>query len=187
MNVVPTGRIVDVVGSPTLVLTRAFPAPREDVWAALTEPARLERWIGTWSGDPEEGQVRFRMTAEEGHQEEEMEIRECEPPHVLKLTSHVGDARWLLDLELVELDGVTTLTFLQPDIDPVGAESIGPGWEFYLDRLVAALGGGDVDAIDFDRDYYPAMQEYYRIEARTASEASGGASGGGSGDVAAAE
>ncbi|MGS0686750.1 hypothetical protein ACVBEQ_16665 [Nakamurella sp. GG22] len=39
---------------------------------------------------------------------------------------------------------------------------LGPGWEYYLDRLVAAETGGDVAGIDFDRDYYPAMVEYYR-------------------------
>jgi hypothetical protein len=42
---------------------------------------------------------------------------------------------------------------------------VGPGWEYYLDRLVAAETGGDVAAIDFDRDYYPAMQEHYREQA----------------------
>ncbi len=57
---------------------------------------------------------------------------------------------------------MTTLTFTQPDIDPVEAESVGPGWEYYLDRLVAAESDGDVDAIDFDRDYYPAMLEHYK-------------------------
>ena len=32
--------------------TRTFRAPIEYVWAAVTEPARLARWIGTWTGDP---------------------------------------------------------------------------------------------------------------------------------------
>jgi hypothetical protein len=96
--------------------------------------------------------------------EEDMEIRECDPPRRLAVTSHVGDDQWHLDLDLVERDGVTVLTFSQPDIDPVAAESVGPGWEYYLDRLVAAETGGDVDAVDFDRDYYPAMLEHYRAQ-----------------------
>ena len=53
------------------------------------------------------------------------------------------------------------------------AESVGPGWEFYLDRLVAAETGGDVAAIDFERDYYPAMVEHYRAEL-AANQAPGG-------------
>ena len=32
--------------------TRTFPAPIEDVWAAVTEPERLERWIGTLDRRP---------------------------------------------------------------------------------------------------------------------------------------
>ena len=41
-------------------------------------------------------------------------------------------------------------------------ESVGPGWEYYLDRLVAAETGGDPDAVDFARDYHPAMSGHYR-------------------------
>lgn len=159
----PTGSVHRKGERCTLTLTREFCAPIEDVWASVTEPDRLARWIGTFTGDPRSGRVEFQMTAEEGAPSEDMEIRECVPPYVLKVTAHAGESHWHLDLSLEELEGVTTLTFVQPDIDPVAAESVGPGWEFYLDRLVAAEGGGDVDAIDFDRDYYPAMLEHYRV------------------------
>ena len=165
MNVVPTGQISREGDRRTLVITREFKAPIEDVWASVTEPARLERWIGTFTGDPRSGRVAFRMTAEEGAPSEDMEIRECVPPRVLKVTSHVGEDQWLLDLTLEEHDGLTTLTFAQPEVDPVAAESVGPGWEYYLDRLVAAESGGDVASVDFDRDYYPAMLEHYRNQA----------------------
>jgi hypothetical protein len=93
-----------------------------------------------------------------------MEIRECTPPTRLAVTSQVGDERWQLELDLVERDGVTTVTFTQPGIDPAVADSVGPGWEYYLDRLGVVLTGGDVSAVDFDRDYYPAMAEHYRAE-----------------------
>ncbi len=163
MNTNPTGHVDHDGDRRTLRLTRSFAAPIEDVWAAVTDPERLERWIGTFRGDPEAGRVMFRMTAEGADApEEEMEIRECDPPRRLAVTAHAGEDRWSLELDLAEQDGITTLSFSQPDLDPVAGESIGPGWEFYLDRLVAALTGGDVSAIDFDRDYYPAMKEHYR-------------------------
>ena len=159
----PTGRIETVDGVRRLLIEREFRAPIEDVWAAVTEPERLVRWIGTISGDPATGHVLFAMTAEgEDAPEEDMEIRECTPPRRLAVTSQAGEEHWLLELDLVEHDGVTTLTFTQPGIDPAIADSVGPGWEYYLDRLVAAETGGDVAAIDFDRDYYPAMAEHYR-------------------------
>ncbi|NHC22240.1 polyketide cyclase [Nocardioides sp. IC4_145] len=156
----PTGRVV----GGTLMLTRHLPLPASEVWTALTEPARLERWIGTWTGDPAEGQVMFTMTAEGEHAPaEQMTISVCEPPLRLVLVSRVGDDWWDLELELgAAADGGTLLTFKQPGVDPAAAESVGPGWEYYLDRLVAAETGGDVSAIDFDRDYYPAMAAHYR-------------------------
>ena len=42
--------------------------------------------------------------------------------------------------------GVTTLTFEQRGLTAAAASDIGPGWEYYLDRLVAAETGGDVAA-----------------------------------------
>lgn len=163
MTVEPTGKVSREADSHVLTITREFKAPIEDVWAAVTEPERLARWIGTFSGDPRSGRVSFQMTAE-GAPADDMVIRECLPPRVLKVTSNVGADRWHLELALDEQDGVTTLTFVQPGISPVAAESVGPGWEYYLDRLTAAETGGDVAAIDFDRDYYPAMQEHYRSQ-----------------------
>jgi uncharacterized protein YndB with AHSA1/START domain len=157
----PTGRVIEQVGRHVLVQTRTFDAPIEDVWAAVTEPERLARWIGTWTGDPESGSVRFRMLFEEGHDGNPMTIRVCEPPHRLHVTSHLGEQEWLLELDLTQSDGVTTLTFSQPGIAPDQVGDVGPGWEYYLDRLVDAETGADPDQRDFDRDYYPAMAAHY--------------------------
>lgn len=159
----PTGRLEQADGDHRLVLERTFRAPIADVWAAVTEPARMARWIGTWSGDPASGRVGFVMTAEGATEPSDVEIRECDPPRVLRVTTSFGEERWHLELELAEADGVTTLRFLQPGVDPDQAGSVGPGWEYYLDRLVAAETGGDVAAIDFERDYYPAMAQHYGV------------------------
>ena len=57
-------------------------------------------------------------------------------------------------MDLEETHGGTTLTFAQQIADAETAGEIGPGWDYYLDRLVAAETGGDVAAIDFN-DYHP--------------------------------
>ncbi len=166
MTRTPTGRLTRDTDRLTLFVTRTFHAPIDDVWAALTEPERLARWLGTWRGDPTTGAVEFRMGFEgEEASFEEMTIRECEPPHTLKVTSHVGPYVWQLDVQLSEAEGVTTLAFSQPDVDHDDSLSIGPGWEYYLDRLVADLSGGAMpDTADFESDYYPAMAEHYRAQ-----------------------
>ncbi|GAC00429.1 hypothetical protein GONAM_15_01380 [Gordonia namibiensis NBRC 108229] len=166
-DVTATGRREIRDGVPYVVLERTFTAPVAAVWAAITEPARLERWVGTWDGDPTDGFVDFRMTAEgEDAAPEQMSILECEPPNRLVVESKSPDPEggpddvWRLELDLSEADGTTTLTFAQGLPRPEMAENVGPGWEYYLDRLVAAESGSGVDAVDWDA-YYPALSAPY--------------------------
>ena len=164
MSTEPTGTRESRDGTSYVVFTRTFRAPVQDVWAAVTEPDRLERWIGTWTGDPTSGQVDFRMTAEgEDVAAQVYLIDACEPPRRLAVRSQIpgNDFWWRLELDLVEHGGVTTLTFAQVMEDPEIAENVGPGWDYYLDRLVAAETGRDVASVVWD-EYYPAQAHYYR-------------------------
>ena len=80
MSVTPSGRVDrGPDGRLRLVISRQFRSPIDDVWASVTEPERLARWIGTFTGDPASGRVAFRMTAEGDAPAEDMEIRECDP------------------------------------------------------------------------------------------------------------
>jgi uncharacterized protein YndB with AHSA1/START domain len=168
-NITPraTGRREDRDGTAYVVFERTFAAPNADVWAAVTEPERLVRWIGTWTGDPVSGEIAFRMTAEaEDAPEERILIDECHEPTRLVMRSARPDDQtllWTWQVDLSETDGVTTLTFAQEVCDVTLAESVGPGWDYYLDRMVTAETDGDLSAIDFD-DYYPEFAAYYRAE-----------------------
>ncbi|GAA1056276.1 hypothetical protein GCM10017608_27740 [Agromyces luteolus] len=139
---------------------RRFRAPIGAVWAAMTESERLERWIGRWEGEPSTGAVTFFMTAEGDDIEgEEFRIRECNPPHRFAADTRVGEQRWHVRFDLAHVDGSTVLTFSQVlgEDDP---SSMGPGWEYYLDRLAAALDDADPGTVRFEQ-YYPAMREHY--------------------------
>ncbi|MFD4993059.1 SRPBCC family protein [Cellulosimicrobium cellulans] len=159
-EVEPTGSVVREADGRWIVLRRTFAAPVADVWASLTEPAGLEPWIGTWDGDPTTGSVRFVMTAEGATDGDECRVLRCDPPHRLVVETAVGETSWHLEVDLADDDGTTALVFRQalgPDED---AGSIGPGWEYYLDRLAAARAGRDPATVVWD-SYYPALAAHY--------------------------
>jgi uncharacterized protein YndB with AHSA1/START domain len=163
MSVKATGRLDRSDGADVVVFERRFAAPVDDVWAAVTESDRLARWIGTWTGDPAVGSVEFTMNAEgEGAAATTYEIRACEPPRRLAVHAEDEFGVWDLVVELTPEGAGTLLVLRQRLADPATLDSTGPGWDYYLDRLVAAETGADPAAVDWDRDYYPALQEHYR-------------------------
>ncbi|MFI5913938.1 SRPBCC family protein [Dactylosporangium sp. NPDC051541] len=156
MSLTPTGRLF----GNDLVLTRTFRAPVDDVWASVTESDRTARWYGPWKGEPGPGRtIQVQMVQEESQPWTDMTIDACEPPRRLALSA----GEWRLELELTERDGRTELRFTQhlTGAEGAGVEDLGPGWEFYLDALVAAR--EDAPTPDFN-DYYPSMKEYYEAQ-----------------------
>jgi uncharacterized protein YndB with AHSA1/START domain len=160
---VPTGRVVATDGGRDLVLTRTFRAPIEDVWASITESERTARWFASWTGDAAPGAtIRYSLVFEEGAPEADMTIEACDPPHHLAVTTVDDYGRWRLEARLAEADGVTELTFVHHLDDDAGVGDVGPGWEYYLDRLVASRDGGPDPEFD---DYYPAQKAHYEAQA----------------------
>lgn len=156
----PTGRLQDGPLGRELRLERRFQLPVEEVWAAVTKSERLEEWIGRWEGDPASGKVAFLMTAEgEEAPPEECLIRDCRPPHSFAVDTGVGPNVWHLRFELHREQGTTELIFAQRASDEA-LGSVGPGWEYYLDRLARVLAGADASTVNWD-DYYPRLSEYY--------------------------
>lgn len=156
---IPTGRLEQGDGRRRLVLTRTFPAPIDDVWASITEPDRTARWFASWTGDAGPGRtIRYRLTHEEGQPESDMTIEACEPPRHLAVSAADDYGSWRLEATLAEAGGATTLTFVQHLDDDVDVSNVGPGWEYYLDMLVASRDGQALPAFD---DYFPAQQAYY--------------------------
>ncbi|MED5799671.1 SRPBCC family protein [Gordonia sp. Z-3] len=164
MTLIPSGRRRLRPEGDAVEFTRTYRTPISDVWAAVTESDRLARWIGFYTGDPTQGYVQFTMNAEG---EDNMipvryDIRRCEPPRVLQIRATDDFGTWDLVVEMVEADGITTVTLAEMVNDPTAIENTGPGWEYYLDRLTAVMLETDPAAVDFD-DYYPAQREYYRL------------------------
>lgn len=154
----PTGRLVPTADGDELVVSRTFRAPIEDVWASVTESERTARWFGPWKGDAAPGRmIKIQMAYEGQETWLDKRIDACEPPRRLALSDESGSMR--IELLLSHADGLTELRLVHhlDRTDEVG--DLGPGWEYYLDALVAAR--DDLPTPSFD-DYYPAMKPYFQ-------------------------
>lgn len=145
----------------TVVISRSYPVAADRVWRALTEPAELSRWFGTWTGDPASGIVEVTMTAEESDEAFPVRIDACEPGRRLAVSSDAQGTFVAWELRLDEGKSATVLDLAQRLTPGVDMGEWGPGWEFYLDRLGASLAGVDPTTIAFDA-YFPARAEKFR-------------------------
>ena len=83
------GEVTEVADGVQVRFRRSWPDPIEDVWSALTAPARTARWFGSYDGERRVGGAgTLTMTHEEGATGEPMRIVECDPPHRLVVRSH---------------------------------------------------------------------------------------------------
>jgi len=114
---------VDTIGECEVRITRAFDAPRHHVFAALTTPALVRRWLGpsTWTMTQCEidlrigARWRYVMSGPDGEQMAMGgEFRDITPPERLVSTEIFDGDRTggetVTTAVLTEVDGVTTLT-----------------------------------------------------------------------------
>ena len=151
----PTGRL----RGNDLVLTRQFRAPIEDVWTSITDPSSTARWFGRWEGTPGTGnEIRVQMGFEDGQPWLTKLIEVCEPPRRLILKSVGSSFTSRLELALAPTADGCELEFIHHAVDRAHVGDVGPGWEYYLDNLVASRGDGPLPKFD---SYYPAQKAYF--------------------------
>ncbi len=114
----------EVIG---VLLSRNYPAPIEDVWDAMTDPDRVERWFLPLSGELRVGGT-FQLEGNAGG-----DILECEPPRLLRVT--FGAPTSLVELRLSSDGDSATLLELEHTVpiemagSGAGALYVGPGWD----------------------------------------------------------
>jgi uncharacterized protein YndB with AHSA1/START domain len=156
---IPTGRIVKGSHGLDLLVTRTLPGSVADAWVSITDPDRTARWIGRWEGIGAPGEtIKLQMGFEADSPWADVEIAECDAPHRLRVVTRSGDDSWDLSLELRSVGERSELRFIHHDILPADVGSVGPGWEFYLDQLVAAMTGAPLP--DW-ADYFPAQRDHF--------------------------
>jgi uncharacterized protein YndB with AHSA1/START domain len=132
----------------TIVLTRHYDAPIDDVWDAVTDPERLSRWFLPVTGDLKPG-GRYQTQGNAGGV-----IKVCEPPRLLRVTWEMGEAKESdyseVELRLSEVDGGTEFTLdhvavVDPDFwAQFGPGAVGVGWDLTLLGLGTHLRGESI-------------------------------------------
>lgn len=161
MTVEASGRVVPGERGPVLVLVRSLSLPAEETWSYLTESELTEQWFGPWEGDGRSGgSVKVRMRFEDHEPAIGIRIDACDAPNLLALQAEEEVGGWKLELRVEEDGDDSLLTFIHhlSAEDLAGIGEIGPGWEYYLDLLVAATEGTERPGFDH---YYPSLREEY--------------------------
>lgn len=158
----PNGQIITTADGLDLVVTRTLPGSLADAWASITEPDRTARWMGRWEGEAGPGKtVRMQLGFEDDSPWADVKIIACEAPHRLHVEMLGADSPWGLAFELSAAGDNTALRFTQYKINPAEVSGVAPGWEWYLDQLVATMAGAELPNFS---DYVPAQSAYYTAQ-----------------------
>jgi len=134
-----------------LVVTRRFDAPIEEVWQSVATSDGTTGWYGPFTREGDTAHV--TMAFEEGAPVFAMQIDACEEPTRVELSSD----DFHLELRLSVVDDETEVSLVHHLVDPALAAMFGPGWEYYLDNLVAARTGSPLPQFDGYESRFAAL------------------------------
>jgi uncharacterized protein YndB with AHSA1/START domain len=140
-----------------------FDTDVDDLWSALTDPARLSRWLGDVEGDLRlGGQFRARFFASGWDGTGVVEA--CEPPRRLLVRTRgegEGEAEEHTIEATLSADGDGTTAVIEERGMPVNLLSAyGAGIQVHVEDLAAHIGGGGrVDAGARWGELHPAYEE----------------------------
>lgn len=154
-------RIDDGVGVVRIEMTVA--APADDVWAAVTQPARLAKWLGEVDGDLRAGgryTARFFPSGWDGAGQ----VLECEPGRRFLVESAEPDQRSTRDeLVLIPEGDRTRVVVTKRGAPAQWIAAFGVGVQIHVENLAAHLAGGG--PVDPDPYWAQLLPRYERLAA----------------------
>jgi len=147
-----------------LVYEEVYTTDIDDLWAAVTQPERLARWMAAYTGDLRLG-GQWEVASDDDGPWGRGTVTACDAPRGFTTTWHAtGEEPTDLVVRLEPVEGGTRLV-----LEHSGVQSIfyGAGWQTYLERLggyvadpAADLGGEDAWQSRFT-ELKPAYQERF--------------------------
>ena len=137
---------------------RRYQATPDEVWAAVTDPESIKRWLFADSViEPRVGGA-FRLTWDEQHTTGS--VLAWEPPKLLEVEWLESDLQSILRIEISAVDGGTLLVLDHRKLTPEPALRVGPGWHAHLDTLGTVLAGRG-ESVEAWRDHFEALRPRY--------------------------
>jgi len=132
----------------------------DDLWSAVTDPARLARWFGTVEGDLRPG-GEFRLSIQSSGWDGTGRVVACEPPRRLRVTTREATEPYDKDIEAtLTADGGQTILVIEVHGLPLDKIAFyGAGWQVHAEDLAAYLAGRErVNAAARWGELQPAYQ-----------------------------
>lgn len=132
----------------------------DNVWSAITDPVRLDRWLGAVEGDLRQGgEYRFHFYASES--EGTGRVEACEPSRRLLLTTALGTPNeHVIEVTLAGDDGQTTVVWVERGVPLNYLVGYGAGVQIHVEDLAAYLAGRErCDAQARWRELQPAYED----------------------------
>ena len=162
MSLSPNGTVERTPEGGIVRFDRSLPFPIHDVWAAITEPARIADWWPPFAADiavdlREGGSITFEWPGTD-FPTLQFTIVNLKAPRLLEHT-HTSPGSWMR-WELESTDGATRLraTYFVPDLDMAVERGDIVGLHHGLDRLAPALTGHPVP---WDNDAFLELRASY--------------------------
>ena len=154
----PTGELVWTGPTVTVRFERTVTAPPEEVWAALTEPTKIERWLAQAEFEAAEGGKVHLVWPD--NNEMHGAVTKFNPHRELEYSWHEAAGASLLRFELEPTAEGSTLRLEHFGTSPEDAPGFGAGWQSHLEALDAVLAGNTSAATDRDARYTELRPAY---------------------------
>jgi uncharacterized protein YndB with AHSA1/START domain len=132
---------------------RRYDASPDEVWAAMTEPESIGRWLFAEAVlEPRVGGD-FRLRWDEN--EAGGSVLVWEPPRLLEVEWNEADLRSILRVEIIPAENGATLALEHRNVTPKAAIGMGAGWHAHLEALGELLSGREASS----ERWWPRFEE----------------------------